>query len=372
VRIAVLSHTVAGRGGIERVVEVQAEGLRGCGHEVRVLSGIGLGRGRKARALAAGTAALLPPAVLRRYDVLLAHYFPMPWVAARSGVPYVHYLHHPFRLVHPSRREGAVARSGPARRLLEPLRRADARGVSSAVTVAVPSPSVAEEARHFLGVEPLLLPLGVDTAVFRPDGRTREGVLFVGRLDEPYKHLDWALEVARRLGQPLRVVGEGRPPAVPPGADVTFAGYLTGAPLVDAYRSSQVLIFPSVQEDFGLVPLEAMACGLPVVAWDDGHGPSLTLAGGSGGVLVQPYDLEAMARAVGEVLHDRRRAAELSERAPRWVGDRFSLSGHVAALERLLVSCASRPPGPASAAAPRQAGTVPGAPRPTGRPSTSA
>jgi len=344
VRIAVLSHTVSGRGGIERVVEVQADGLRQRGHEVRVLSGVGLGRGRTARALAAATAAFLPPKFLHRYDVLLAHYFPTPWVAARSGVPYVHYLHHPFRLVHPAQRDATALRNSSIRRALEPLKRADARGVCSARTVAVPSPSVADEARRVLDIEPVLLPLGVDTTLFRPNGLARDGLLFVGRLDAAYKHLDWAMEVARRLARPLRVIGEGRRPAVPAGVDVSFSGYLTGGPLVDAYCSSQVLLFPSVQEDFGLVPLEAMACGLPVLAWDDGHGPSLTMSDGSAGVLVEPYDLEAMTWAAESLLADQARAAKLSVHGPGWVTDRFSLSVHVSALEDLLVSCASSEP----------------------------
>jgi glycosyltransferase involved in cell wall biosynthesis len=102
-----------------------------------------------------------------------------------------------------------------------------------------------------------------------------------------------------------------------------------------------VLLFPSVQEDFGLVPLEAMACGLPVVAWDDQHGPSLTMAAGSGGRLVPPYDLDAFAAAVTSLVEDPEQHAELSKAGPGWVAQHFSLQRHIDGLEELLVAAAS-------------------------------
>jgi glycosyltransferase involved in cell wall biosynthesis len=337
VRIGLITHTTGGRGGIERVVELQAAGLRARGHTVDLVTGPELGSGWIARAVAAAGLAFRRGRALRRFDVLLAHYQPSPWLAQRSGVPTVHYFHMPVRALHPTTQQ----RTNPGYRawavLCRRLERIDRSSVAAAAEVAFPSPSVGRDLVGIYGRGGTLLPLGVDTSVFAPEpGQPGEHLLFAGRLGAPYKHLDWAIEVARRLGRPLHVVGEGTRPAVPDDAEVVFRGYLEGEKLAAAYRDAAVLLFPSAQEDFGLVPLEAMASGLPVVGWDDGHGPSLTLAVGSGGRLVAPYDLDAYTAAVEELLGDGAERERLAAAGPAWVRDRFSLDRHLDGLEQLL------------------------------------
>src|SRR5664280_1198207 len=342
-RIGLLTHTTAGRGGIERVVELQVKGLRERGHHIEVVSGPAVGRGWSARAVAAVGLAGKNAASLRRYDVLLAHYQPAPWLATRSGTPFVHYFHHPLRAVHPTAVQCTRLRFRVWSSLCAPLAALDQRTVAAAAVVACPSPSVARDLAEMYGLDPVLLPLGVDTATFSPRGRHGDHLLFVGRVDEPYKHVDWAFDVARRVRRPLHIVGEGRAPAPPPRLDVVWRGYLEGAELVEAYRAAAVLLFPSVHEDFGLVPVEAMACGLPVVGWDDEHGPSLTLAPGSGGLLVQPYDLDAFTEAVRVVLDDDVTRGRLAALGPKWAEERFSLRRHLDELERLLQRVGSSP-----------------------------
>ncbi len=338
-RIALVTHTTSGRGGIERVVELQTAQLRARGHTVDIVTGPALGGHWTGRALSAGLLAFRRARKLREYDVVLAHYQPAPWLAARSECPFVHYFHHPLRAVHPTSVQLTKRRYRLWNRLMQPLKSLDMRTVRAAHSVAVPSPSVGRDLMAFYGREPVLLPLGVDNAQLIPGGTRGDHLLFVGRLAETYKHLDWAIEVARRVGRPLHIAGEGRIPE--PGAGVTSLGYLRGDELAAAYRSAAVLLFPSVHEDFGLVPLEAMACGLPVVAWDDQHGPSLTMAEGSGGRLVPPYDLDAFAAAVTALVEDPQQHAKLSEAGPAWVAQHFSLQRHIDGLEELLVAAAS-------------------------------
>lgn len=336
-KIGVITHTTAGRGGIEQVVRTQVDGLRRRGHQVQVVTGPELGSGTAARAFAAAGLAFARTGGLKGCDVLLAHYMPAPLVARRAGRPFVHYLHHPLRAAHPTHTQ--AEQGGPAARAWQLMGRTlaglDGRGVGAAAAVAVPSPSVAAEVQRLYGVSAEVLPLGVDTAVFTPGGTPSGTLLFVGRPEERYKHLDWALDVARRLQRPIEVVGDARPRDVE-GVDVTWSGFLSGSDLVAAYRRAQVLLFPSVHEDFGLVPLEAMSCGLPVVAWDDGHGPSTTLAGRSGGVLVPAYDLDAFTAATSGLLADSGRRAELAGAGPRWVAETFSEERHLDRLEELL------------------------------------
>jgi glycosyltransferase involved in cell wall biosynthesis len=339
----VVTHTTAGRGGIEQVVTAQTDGLRRRGHDVRLMTGPELGSGTAARAVAAAGLALRPAGGLAACDVLLAHYPPAPTVARRSGRPFVHYLHHPLRAAHPTQtqREQAGLRGRVWQALGSGLAGIDRRGVLAAAAVAVPSPSVAADVQRVYGLRAEVLPLGVDTSLLTPGGEPGGGLLFVGRPEERYKHLDWALEVARRLGRPIDVVGDARPRDID-GVDVTWRGFLTGADLVSAYRRASVLLFPSVHEDFGLVPLEAMACGLPVVAWDDGHGPSMTLGPGAGGVLVPPYDLDAFTAATAELLADGGRRAALAHAGPRWVAEHFSAERHLDRLVAMLEDAAGR------------------------------
>jgi glycosyltransferase involved in cell wall biosynthesis len=345
VRIGVITHTTAGRGGIEQVVATQVAGLRARGHDVVLVTGPELGAGALARATAAAGLTFRRTSRLRRCDVLLAHYQPAPIVARRARRPFVHYLHHPLRAAYPTQtqRERLVTRPWYAAGAA--LAGIDRRAVRAADAVAVPSPAVAAEVTRIYDVHAELLPLGVDTDVFTPGpapAATRRPLLFVGRPEERYKHLDWALEVARRLGCPLDVVGDARPRQVP-GVDVRWHGFRTGDDLVTAYRSAGVLLFPSVHEDFGLVPLEAMACGLPVIGWDDGHGPSTTLASGSGGVLVGAYDLDALTAAAKRVLGDAAYRQTLAAAGPRWVRERFSVQRHLDGLTELLQRVSGRP-----------------------------
>lgn len=344
-RIGVITHTTAGRGGIERVVELQVAGLRGRGHDVAVVTGPEVGSGWIARAVAALGLGLRRGGRLRhRFDVVLAHYQPSPWLAARSGLPFLVYFHMPIRALHPTALQRKTVGYRIWTTMCRPLASTDRRSVLAANAVAVPSPSVGADLERLYERTGTVLPLGVDAAVFRPDPvvTPEPHLLFVGRLNAPYKHVDWAYEVARRSGRALRVVGMGAGPSVPTGVDVVHVGYLEGAELAQEYRRAAVLLFPSEQEDFGLVPLEAMACGLPVIAWDDGHGPSLTMAKGSGGVLVQPYDLDAYQQAVETVLNDPEHRRRLAEAGPAWVESRFSFDRHLDELERLLAGVLAR------------------------------
>lgn len=127
---------------------------------------------------------------------------------------------------------------------------------------------------------------GVDAELFNPARRsvawrravagdeTRPIVLFVGRLSYE-KNLDVLANAFLAMeAETAHLVFVGDGPARPrleqllAGRDVTFTGYLRGADLATAYASADVFAFPSLTETFGQVTLEAMASGLPVVAFD--------------------------------------------------------------------------------------------------------
>ncbi len=83
---------------------------------------------------------------------------------------------------------------------------------------------------------------------------------------------------------------------------VTFLGRVSDQELVALYTLAECFIMSAPKEDFGLTPVEAMACGTPVVAWNDGAGPSETVLSGVTGLLARPYDAHSMASAITAIL----------------------------------------------------------------------
>jgi glycosyltransferase involved in cell wall biosynthesis len=109
--------------------------------------------------------------------------------------------------------------------------------------------------------------------------------------------------------------------AIDPAArrDVFLAGWHGHDDLPAALHASDVLVLPSVREQFGQVLVEAMACGLPVIA-ADAHGPATIVRDGETGWLVPPDDVEALAGALVEAVNDgaeRRRRGEAAYRDSR-------------------------------------------------------
>jgi len=95
---------------------------------------------------------------------------------------------------------------------------------------------------------------------------------------------------------------------------VHFTGYLKDEDLPALYSAAEVFVFPSLYEGFGLPPLEAMACGTPVVASNVSSLPEVL---GEAAILVDPYDVAAIAEAIEAVLSDNSLRASLRERGLR-------------------------------------------------------
>jgi glycosyltransferase involved in cell wall biosynthesis len=119
----------------------------------------------------------------------------------------------------------------------------------------------------------------------------------------PYKRIDVAIEACRRLGTPLTIVGSGpemgRLQALA-GSGVRFLGWQSNEAVRELYRQSAATLLPGV-EDFGMVPVEAQACGCPVVALGTG-GAAETVVDGETGVLVSDGSVEAFAEALNRVM----------------------------------------------------------------------
>ncbi|HEX3313267.1 MAG TPA: glycosyltransferase, partial [Gemmataceae bacterium] len=113
----------------------------------------------------------------------------------------------------------------------------------------------------------------VDTEFYTPAAEVRrEKHYLVVSAFAPYKRLDLAIDACRKLGRKLVVIGTGqaeRKLRAAAGPAVEFLGWQSNEAIRDHLRRCRALLFPG-SEDFGIVPVEAMACGTPVIAMGEG------------------------------------------------------------------------------------------------------
>jgi glycosyltransferase involved in cell wall biosynthesis len=221
------------------------------------------------------------------------------------------------------------------------------RGLRAAARIVTDSEASARDLERALRVDRRrvrVVPLGVDER-FRPPrvgeaeraaaARARLGVEgpylhYLGGLDRR-KNVDRLvgafarLKRARRLPHRLVIVGvaSGGPLFYDPRPDVERLGLADSIRLLDRvsdadaialHWGSDAFVFPSSYEGFGLPPLEALACGAPVVCSEASSLPEVV---GSAAVLVDAADEAALAAAIGRVLGDRELRRDLAERGPR-------------------------------------------------------
>ena len=143
-------------------------------------------------------------------------------------------------------------------------------------------------------------PLGgpVDCDLFHAAPEREDFYLFVGQL-VGYKRADLAVAACRKLGRKLVVIGQGEQANYLRGIGgdaVTFLGSAPFDVLVDHYARCRALLFPG-EEDFGLVPIEAMASGAPVIAYRAG-GALDTVAEGVSGLFFDDPTVESLVDAI--------------------------------------------------------------------------
>ncbi len=284
----------------------------------------------------------------RGYDILHSHYWLSGWVGssvkAFLDVPLVASFHTLGKVKNYSLARGE--RPEPPARL-----QGEERVIADADRILAPTPSEAAQLVGLYRADPdhiRIVPPGVDHTIFFPRSRdaARERLhvsglrlaLYVGRL-QAHKGPDVAVRtlaeaVARdpETAQDLMLAIVGGPSGTGQGADVTRLMELAGAlgvsdrvvlypplpqaRLADVYAAADVVLVPSRSESFGLVALEAQACGTPVVAASVG-GLRYVVADGRTGFLVEGHDPADHADRLLQILRDPALAAGLGEHAAR-------------------------------------------------------
>ncbi|MCF3935165.1 glycosyltransferase [Acuticoccus sp. M5D2P5] len=241
---------------------------------------------------------------LSGYDLVISvESGPAKGVIVPPGVPHICYCNTPMRYIWDQ--YGFYCRSmGTVQRFVfghvaHQLRQWDVSTAARVDHFVANSSFAAERIRRYYGRESTVINPPVDLSIYRP-GPQRRGAhfLFISEL-VPYKRADIAIEAFSRLGLPLTVVGSGDGAAAlkqKAGDNVRFLGRVPNEELAVLYRTARAVIFPPL-EDFGIVPVEAMASGVPVIAYGKG-GVRDSVIDGETGLFFDTQSTEALIEAV--------------------------------------------------------------------------
>ncbi len=182
----------------------------------------------------------------------------------------------------------------------------------------------------------------VDTEFYTPAGVARQDFYLCVSALSPYKRIDLAIDGCRRLGRRLVIIGEGperRRLERIAGPEVQMLGWQSNEVIRDHLQRCRALLFPGV-EDYGIVPLEAAACGTPVIARALGGAtetvlPCSPLEAGTGVFFAEPSG-ESLATAITSLERQPRRfdPALARQQAERFATARFEreLVGYLQAI----------------------------------------
>ncbi len=283
------------------------------------------------------------------------------------GVPHICYCFTPMRYAWHLRDEyfgrGSKERAGLERLIRGPLelardavldriRRWDQRASDRVTHFVAISQTVARRIEECYGRSSTVIYPPVDTEFYTPADVAREDFYLCVSALSPYKRIDLAIDACRRLGRRLVIIGDGperRRLARMAGPHAQLLGWQPDEVIRDHLRRCRALLFPGV-EDFGIVPLEAAACGTPVIARQrDGATETVLPASDSSrgtGVFFGDSSAESLAAAIHWFeSHDKHFDTSLARRqAERFATARFEreLIGHIRAVIENGVSSPSQ------------------------------
>ncbi len=216
-----------------------------------------------------------------------------------------------------------------------------------------PSKAYCDSLRYYhIGTKAIVIPNTVDTEVFYPpsihERHDQKKLLFVGHISEK-KNLDSLLRALGRILKErgdfhLEVIGDGPrrgeyeelARSLGLESHVTFRGRLVKEQIADYMRDCDLFVMPSLYEGFGVVYIEAMACGKPVIATNS-RGPD-EIVTKEVGMLVDPYSLDQIQNAIEYMLDNHQKYD--SDLIARYAKDNFGYAAVGAKLHEAYLSVA--------------------------------
>jgi glycosyltransferase involved in cell wall biosynthesis len=299
----------------------------------------------------------------RKYDLVFAE--PCMWTQAPLllrylRTPTIYYCHEPPRNLYetPSKRTDGELNLRDALNYVDPFirmyreaaQRLDKLAVQSAKLILVNSIFIRDQVKQIYDIDSIISYHGVDTDVFYPinmqDG-VEPYVLSVGAI-QPHKGYDFLIEsfshIDRRIRPALYLVGNMQNPkeqdilqalAIEKEVDLRIEVGVNQATLIQKYNNAMLVAYAPYNEPFGLVPLEAMACGKPVVGVDEG-GLKETIVNKYTGLLVE-RDPGKFGEAIQLLLEDQTLTAQYGKNGRKYTLENWSWEKSVNKLEQYLI-----------------------------------
>jgi glycosyltransferase involved in cell wall biosynthesis len=324
----------------------------------------------------------LSPLTLKSFkdtDVLLCHgYGPAPWIGYTlkrlRRIKYVSYIHSPPRFLYLAPEDRNLWRFDDTRDLIfllsrvggQVLKKLDYLGVYNSDKVLVNSLFTARRIKAIYGIDPTVCYPPCDVETFKPlskkitkKTRVKFGwplILSTGRI-AAVKRWEWLMEMMPYITKnfpsaTLAVTGEiskensayaqqlmHLASILGVKENIKFLGFQPLSELIALYNAADVYVYAVPREDFGLGPIEAMACGTPAVVWNDGAGPCETVISGKTGFRAEPYCIEDLAEKTMKTLDIDK--DEIRDFTCNFVKSNFSPEKHLETLENALQEVAS-------------------------------
>ncbi len=257
---------------------------------------------------------------IKGYELVISssHSYSSKAVGVEAGTTHISYIHTPPRYLYTEFNELSFTKRYPWKLLLAPFffifRYLDKKAAQRPTHLVTSGNTVRKRIQKYYGRTAQIIPPPVQVRSLRRKKR----VFFIAhsRLVKQ-KNIDLAVKVCTKYHLPLVVVGEGHQlPQLKKlaGNTIFFVGRVSEAVLAKLYQHAFALLYCSSDEDFGIVPLESMAFGVPVIAYREG-GVTETVVEGKTGVFFDELSVNSVARSIHQFLKTQWHEGVLRSRA---------------------------------------------------------
>jgi len=302
---------------------------------------------------------------INRNQIFITHGQPSAWIGYRIKkeykVPYIAYLHQVNRFLKPRKIDEQVGHRTNknlfALHMLSKnnpiIKELDNISIKKSSMIATNSIWIRKQIKNHYDCDAMVCYPGVDVDEFKPKRKKTDPIILTTNRHYPQKRLDYLISCMTRIVKDVPEVKcfiTGKRTHYTKELEilrrkkdlqetVVFTGFLDSHQLVENYQRAATYAFTSPEEDFGLGPIEAAACGVPSVVWDHA-GPRETVVQGVTGFRVEPYSIEKMAERHVELLSDEKTRTGMGKNARKLAKQTFTWERHAnrmnAAIQKIL------------------------------------
>lgn len=301
-----------------------------------------------------------------KFDVIIAHSQPSNWIASqikrRLKIPYISYLHQVNRFYAPRKIDLESGWStnrdilllGLMHRNNNLLKKLDKYSIKNSNLILTNSKWIKTQIENYYDLNSIICYPGVDIKKFKPKKNfdpCQNPYLLSTNRHYPQKRLDYLINIIKMIKKThpdirCQITGEYTHHTkylmeltnkIGVQENIIFTGNLDTKELLDSYQKAYAYVYTSPEEDFGLGPLEAGACGIPSITWNYA-GPKETVIDKVTGIRIEPYKVEKMAASLLKLLDDPELRTKIGLNARKHVQKNFSWKSHVNILEKCIDS----------------------------------